>query len=204
MKLARTAALTFLASAFAATAFAQTPPPAAGGKHGGEMQKRWTDADLDKDAQLSKAEAQVAGLRLVSDHFDAIDANKDGKVSQDELRAWGQASRAEHRPKSGAIKGKQSDDTNRHLSSPPQAGQNGAPLPPSGFKSPEERRAAVEERFKKSDTNGDGGLSKAEVQASGSQRLLDHFDAIDVNKDGKVTGDELRNFWQQRQGGPRK
>ena len=50
----------------------------------------------------------------------------------------------------------------------------------------------MEERFdaklKAADKNGDGALTKDEVQA-GMPRLAKNFDQIDANHDGKVTED---------------
>lgn len=177
-----------VAAVFASGALAQTAPAAPPkAMHGAELQKRWAEADLDKDGFLSKAEAQVAGLRRLVENFDALDTNKDGKLSQDEARAGAQP------PRGAGAK-------------PPADGKpssNAAALA-GGYKSPDERRTEMQERFKKADTNGDGALSKAEVQAAGNTRMLEHFDAIDANKDGKITPEELRAFWQQRQGAPRK
>src|SRR5262249_51370755 len=69
-----------------------------------------------------------------------------------------------------------------------------------------ERRAAHQQkfqaRFKAADTNGDGGLSKAETTAA-FPRLARHFDTLDANKDGVVTLDELqaaRQHWRPRAG----
>jgi hypothetical protein len=50
------------------------------------------------------------------------------------------------------------------------------------------------------DTNHDGMLSRAEVQAR--PHLTQHFDAIDVNRDGILSRDELMAWHQQhRKGG---
>ena len=48
------------------------------------------------------------------------------------------------------------------------------------------------ERFKKADTNGDGALSKTEVDAAGMKRLSANFDKIDTNKDGKISREEMK------------
>ncbi|PPC75310.1 hypothetical protein C4K68_22010 [Pokkaliibacter plantistimulans] len=56
-------------------------------------------------------------------------------------------------------------------------------------------KVRMEEHFKQADTDGDGALSKAEVDAA-IPRLAKHFDDIDANKDGKLTPDELKTYWQ--------
>ena len=53
-----------------------------------------------------------------------------------------------------------------------------------------ERQARFTERFKKADTDADGTLSRAEAE-KGMPRLARHFDAIDADKDGRVTLDEI-------------
>lgn len=51
-----------------------------------------------------------------------------------------------------------------------------------------------EAKFKAADKDGDGALSKDEAQAAKMPHIVKDFDAIDANKDGKVTPDELRAF----------
>lgn len=73
--------------------------------------------------------------------------------------------------------------------------------PPSG-KTPEQKRearAAFEARFKAADTDGDGGLSQEELAKSGGfPNIRKNFDAIDANRDGKVTLEEVR-AWRRAQ-----
>ncbi|RAJ82275.1 EF hand domain-containing protein [Chitinophaga dinghuensis] len=53
--------------------------------------------------------------------------------------------------------------------------------------------------FKKIDKDGDGKLSKAEVEAASKDdkrlaKLNENFDSIDTNKDGFIDKDELKAF----------
>jgi hypothetical protein len=51
------------------------------------------------------------------------------------------------------------------------------------------------------DTDGDGAVSRAELEAA-HQRHLALFDQADTDRDGKLTRDEMRAFharqWQER------
>lgn len=156
-----------------ASAWAQQPPASGRNpdpqraeqmraKHQERMQEHFRRADKDGDGALSKAEAEAAMPRLAKD-FDAIDANKDGKITQEELRAYG----AKHHA-----------DWKRHHAQ-------------GGGRDAQAMRMRFAERFKKADTDGDGALSKAEAEKS-MPRIAKHFDEIDANKDGKITQDEIK------------
>lgn len=81
-----------LAASLSATASPPPPPspadaptdqPAA--PHHGEMRERFRKADANGDGRLSSAEAQA--LPRLAKHFEQIDANHDGFVTRDEMRA---------------------------------------------------------------------------------------------------------------------
>jgi hypothetical protein len=65
-------------------------------KIAGEMEEhnkaRFAAADKDHDGTLDRDEAKA--LPRVSQNFDKIDANKDGKVSADEIKSYAKAQRA--------------------------------------------------------------------------------------------------------------
>ena len=65
--------------------------------HRGERQakaaERFKHADTDGDGAISRAEAEKQAPRLAK-KFDQIDGNKDGKLTQDELRAYREARRS--------------------------------------------------------------------------------------------------------------
>ncbi|MBX3714013.1 MAG: hypothetical protein KF800_18780 [Lysobacter sp.] len=102
------------------------------GKHG-----RMAELDTNKDGFIDRAEAAKAPKLL--ERFDRLDVNKDGRIS------------AEERPQRG-----------RH------GGKGG-------------RMAVL-------DTNKDGFIDRAE--AAKAPKLLEHFDRLDVNKDGRISAEE--------------
>jgi Ca2+-binding EF-hand superfamily protein len=118
--------------------------------------------------------------------FKRWDTNNDGTISRDEAQASG-AERV----------GKMFDklDTNKDGQLTQDELRQGR----------EDRMAAMkaklDEQFKSADKDGDGSLSKDEATQS-MPRLARHFDAIDANKDGLVSRDELAAHHQSmRHGG---
>ncbi len=76
------------------------------------------------------------------------------------------------------------------------AAQQASPAPPQGDsnwqkRSPEERAARLEKRFKEADKDGDGKLTLDEAKA-GMPRVAEHFAEIDKDKKGYVTLDEIK------------
>lgn len=69
------------------------------GKNG--LDEQFTRADGNADGRLGREEA-AAQLRRVAQHFDAIDADHDGFVSREELRAYLQARRDARERQSGS------------------------------------------------------------------------------------------------------
>jgi Ca2+-binding EF-hand superfamily protein len=52
----------------------------------------------------------------------------------------------------------------------------------------------------RSDTDGDGRVSRAEAEAAGSKRSSEWFDKLDLNKDGYVSQDEVDKVKESRRG----
>lgn len=57
-------------------------------KHKEKFVAQFKAADKDGDGALTKEEAEAGKMPRIVKHFDQIDANKDGKVTPDELRAF--------------------------------------------------------------------------------------------------------------------
>lgn len=60
----------------------------------------------------------------------------------------------------------------------------------------DEQKAALQERLKTADTNGDGLIDKAEADAK-LPRIAKRFDTLDANADGKLSPEELRAVGQK-------
>ena len=90
---------TLLAASAASIAFAEAPADAPKGERAHKMHERFKAADKDGDGKISREEANAA-LPRIARNFDAIDTNKDGFVTKEELRAYHEknaAARKEHK-----------------------------------------------------------------------------------------------------------
>jgi len=176
-----------LAAAVAATLTVTAPallaaPPADGAKR--------TPVQLDKngDGLISRDEAQ-ASPRLAAS-FDKLDVNKDGLLTRDEMRAGRSKAGDGHRArldtnKDGLISREEAKPTQR-------LSQNFDALDTNkdGQLSADELRAARGRgSMANIDTNQDGVVSREEAKAS--PRIARSFDAIDADKDGQLTREEL-------------
>lgn len=56
-------------------------------KYLSKFDRQFRAADKDGDGALTREEAENAGLRHIVEGFDRIDADKNGKVTRDEIRA---------------------------------------------------------------------------------------------------------------------
>jgi Ca2+-binding EF-hand superfamily protein len=110
-------------------------------------------------------------------HFSKLDKNGDGFVDHDE--AAGNKRLSAHFDQVDANKdGKISKDEMKASFAASHAKRH-------------ERREKYAAKFKAADKDGDGALSKEEAQAAKMSHIVKNFDAIDSNKDGKVTPAEL-------------
>lgn len=63
----------------------------------------------------------------------------------------------------------------------------------------EKMRAALQKRFKAADTNADGKLSRDEAKA-GMPRVHRNFDAIDTEKTGTLTLEQISAYAEKQSG----
>jgi Ca2+-binding EF-hand superfamily protein len=146
-------------------------PPASQAEAAKAFEARFTLADTDRSGGLTKNElagAAAPGFPVILKNFEAMDANKDGQVTLAE--------------RNGAI--------NAFLQKR-QAEQAQAIT---------KARKDLEDRFAKADTNKDGALSKKEVDgaaAPGFPIMKKNFDAMDKDKNGKVSFVERENFLKE-------
>ena len=120
-------------------------------------------ADTDHDGKISHAEftAQAAA------HFAKLDANGDGQISGDEMKAV-----MERMPDAMGGRHGPGDQPGGPMMPPPPGGHHGAGMLErldtnhDGKISRDEMRADMDKRFDKLDTNHDGFIDKAEMDAA--------------------------------------
>ena len=125
---------------------------------------------------------QRGGQRPASPMMTALDANKDGKLSAEEIANAATALKTLDKNKDGVI------DANELAPPRGPGGQGGA----QGGRS-----SQMVERIMARDTDGDGKVSREEA---GESRF---FDRMDADSDGFVTKAEIENMAQQFGGGRR-
>ena len=131
--------LTMLALASAATIAVAAPE----GGHRGGMMERLKAADTNGDGLISRAEA--AALPRLAERFEQIDANRDGQVSFEELRAA--RGHGKHGHGHGGMM--------KHLDADGD-----------GKVSKAEALTAAEKRFDRADADQDGFITREEAQAA--------------------------------------
>ena len=86
--------ITLIAALAVASSAAFAAVAAEGHGPRGAIAERLKQADIDGNGMLSREEAKA--LPMISKHFDEIDADHDGQVTAEELRAFHQKRQAEH------------------------------------------------------------------------------------------------------------
>jgi len=173
--------------------FAQDGGPSSHGPRGGMMMM----ADANRDGTITKAELTAA----LEARFARLDANKDGKLTQED-RAILRQQRLDERfaamdtDKNGQIS--KAEFAAVHQGRDGGHDRMGKPDGPEG-------RGWGHRGPGHGDAGRDGAITKAEFMA----RPLAMFDKADANHDGKVTAEEMkaareafRDGWKDRKGQP--
>lgn len=137
------ACLTLAAGAGAAAESPAGPPP----------EERWNAVDTDGDGSLSRAEAE-AGAPGMARNFDRLDANADGQLTREEIRA--QRAQMREQARAQAEQRWAATDTNGDGAIDLAEAQTGMP------------RAAA--NFGRLDADGNGLLSREEMRQAMRQR----------------------------------
>ncbi len=106
--------------------------------------------------------------------FGKMDENKDGKLSRDEVQKGLDKMFADADVnKDGAITKEEMQSLHKRMH--------------------DKMQAKMQERWKAADKDGDGTLSRAEIDSADMPMLSRNFAKIDRNKDGKLTTEEMRS-----------
>ena len=207
--------VTLLAGLFAAgSSFAQSTPSASGLNASAPQRGSHHVGKLDKDGDGMISREEATGHPMLVKHFDTIDANKDGRLSKEEMHAARKAGRDKHKQDmqakfkaadtngDGAVSKQEAeaaklDKLTKHFDTL-DANKDGKltteEMQASRKAMHEKFKGKFEEKFKAADKDGDGALTKQEAEAAGLKRLAAGFDKADANKDGKVVLDELKSM----------
>ena len=116
-------------------------------------------ADADGNGMLSRAEAERAAP-LLAKQFDAIDADRDGQISPEEIRAFRRAGRGERRARGGA-RGAQAGAKFELYFARADSDGDGA----LSRAEAERGLPRVAKKFERIDRYGDGRLTREEMRA---------------------------------------
>ena len=133
-------------------------------------------ADTDHDGKISRAEFMAQS----AERFAKLDANGDGQISGDEMKAMMERMREGRGMRGRPGMGGEAADATMPPPPPPPPGAEGGPM--GGHHG---HRGAG--RLERLDTNRDGKISRDEMRADADR----HFDKLDTNGDGFIDRAEM-------------
>ena len=145
--------LSLTAAALASVAvIAAAAPEGAGGQRHGAMVERLKQADADGNGSISRDEAKA--LPRLAKHFDAIDANRDGQLSKEELHAFHEQMHAQHAQE-------RAQRMAEHWKKLDSDGDGRVSLAEAQANAPR-----LAQHFQQIDANGDGFITPEEMKAA--------------------------------------
>ena len=151
---------------------------------------------------MQMPETRDGVVAMVREHFTQMDANRDGFVTRDEM----QGARGERRAKRMAMRGGEPGaagggaferlDTNKDnmISREEFTSHRAMRAEHAGKRGHRMAMRGHGMMMRRADTDNDGRVSLAEAQAAAIQ----HFDKVDINRDGRITPEERQQMRQQR------
>jgi Ca2+-binding EF-hand superfamily protein len=182
--------------------------------------------DANHDGSITPEEAEKAGARLLVENFKEIDTNHTGKLLRQEINDFLQKRREDaiRQARQADEKNFRQVDANHDGNiSIEEAEKAPAPLLANNYavidtdndgklsqqevgaflralrrQMAQRIRAADEKAFKRIDADHNGSISREEATRTSAPLLAANFDAIDFDKDGKLSPQEVGAFWQMR------
>lgn len=146
--------------------------------------QRFARMDINKDGKLDAADRAAQRSQRQDARFAALDANKDGSVSKaewDQHEAERQAKAQERRAERAA----------KRAAEPATAAAGEHERRAPGMRGHSGRKGGHHRGMMRGANHRGGAMGNAAVtQAEFVAKALARFDALDANKDGKVTGEE--------------
>lgn len=176
----------------AGAALAQTPGVAPMAPHG-------------QHRMMGMPDTRDGVVAMVRDHFARMDANRDGFIARDEMRAMREQRRAQRMAIRGATPDQRGKggmmferlDTNRDNMISREEFERGRTMRAERMGGHRMAMRGHGVMMRRADTDNDGRISLAEAQAA----ALARFDRVDINRDGRITPEERQQMRQQRMQG---
>ena len=145
-------------------------------------------AQADDGRNTSRPGPSQEQRQAVKEKLKNADKNGDKMISREEARAM-----------PGLEKRFDKLDSNKdgQISKEEMAAAKKAPHQDRQQDRKQERKQRAEEKFSKADTDRDGSLNREEA-GKGSPGIAKNFEAIDANKDGKASKEEIKAYHQAK------
>ncbi|MFD2435246.1 hypothetical protein [Modicisalibacter luteus] len=159
--------------------------------HGGKVaplpSKSFSEVDADSDSNVSKTEAQKAGMTLLVQLWNEADREGENVLGNREFSDF----MRQHGSNTGDMQSQKASESSTSSSKkmqrePPESG-------------PGSNSEALQKKFSKADVDSDKHLSETEASKAGMTQLLDQWDQADSNNNGTLSLSEFVAFMEKRE-----